>query len=98
MVQIYDDPKLQNAVLPFIVSSVRLQVNFGLRTDVAICLGTGKNFKVFSELNTKEKFFDKVIPIEHPRFIIQYRRCQIDRYTKKYLGVLTKLTAGENNK
>ena len=84
----YDSPKLLAAVKPFIVRTLREQLSFGARRDVAIVLGTGKNFDFISRLNEEEKFFEKLEAVEHPRFIMQYRRPHVKRFLDKYEAVL----------
>jgi len=84
----YDDTKLQKAVLPFIIDTIQTQINFGLNTEVAYCLGEGKNYKFLTKLNTEHQFFKKIIPLSHPRFIMQYRRKTIDLYINDYLKKL----------
>ncbi len=84
----YDDNDLQKAVEPAIVEWLQTLIGCGMRTDVVICLGTGKNAAFFQRLNASLKLFDHIIPIEHPRFIIQYKQKQLDLYINKYLEVL----------
>ncbi len=85
----YDDPKLVAAVRPFIVRSLRAQLDFGARRHVAIVLGTGKNFAFLDRLNDEHHFFDKLVGVEHPRFIMQYRRPHVARFLDKYDQILT---------
>jgi len=81
----YDIPKLQEAVNGFIVDSIQKQIDFGIHTDVAYCLGEGDNFKFLSRLNEKHSFFGKIIPLAHPRFIMQYKRKKVNEYISDYL-------------
>ena len=81
----YDDEKLERAVTPFIVSSMKAQLAWRCETDVCFCLGSGKNFRFFEKLNEREKFFDRIIPLEHPRFIMQYRLKKKPEYVRKYV-------------
>jgi uracil DNA glycosylase superfamily protein len=85
----YDDPQLLAAVRPFIVKSMRIQLDFGARHDVAIVLGTGKNFAFLDRLNDEQRLFEKLVCVEHPRFIMQYRRPHIARFLDKYEQILT---------
>lgn len=80
----YDHPKLLEAVKPFIVDAVVMQLTFGARRDKVIVLGTGKNYKIFNDLNREYGWFKKVYAVEHPRFIMQYRRKNIKEYLNKY--------------
>jgi hypothetical protein len=84
----YDDKKLQTAVTPFITTSILKQISFGFATDYCICIGGDKNLKFFSALNDEHKFFERIIPLPHPRFIMQYRRKQKEDYINQYLSVL----------
>lgn len=84
----YDDPTLVAAVRPFIVRSLRTQLDFGARRHVAIVLGTGKNLAFLDRLNAEHRFFDTLVGVEHPRFIMQYRRPQVTSFLDKYEALL----------
>ena len=84
----YDSRELTSAIMDFILESLRKQLDFGILSDTCFCLGTGKNFKFISELNREHHFFEKIIPLEHPRFIMQYRLKKKDLYIKSYLTKL----------
>ena len=91
----YDDPKLFAALRSFIVKSLQAQLAFGARLDVAVVLGTGKNFEFLSRLNAEHRFFENLLVIEHPRFIMQYRRPHVGRFLDKYETVLRGAMNGE---
>lgn len=84
----YDDVDLKNTLKPFIVKSIRTQLKFGLHTHVVFCLGSGKNFDYLNQLNVQYQFFKKIIPLEHPRFIMQYKHNEKQIYIEKYLMLL----------
>lgn len=84
----YDSRDLTTSIMDFILESLRKQLDFGILRDTCFCLGTGKNFKFISELNREHRFFEKIIPLEHPRFIMQYRLKKKDRYINSYLTTL----------
>jgi len=84
----YDDKKLLEAVTPFIIDSIQQQVNMGFKTDYCICIGGEKNFKFFTQFNEKYKWFKKIIPLPHPRFIMQYRRKYVETFIRQYLSAL----------
>jgi len=89
----YDDRNLENALHDFILSTLRRQIELGLRTDRVICLGEGKNFKYLTRLNKEQLLFGEIIPLPHPRWVMQYRYKQRDIYIKKYLEVLKSVQA-----
>jgi len=84
----YDDRALRERLEPFIVRSMRRQLDFGARGEVAVVLGTGTNYRSFAELNERYGFFERVVAVEHPRFIMQYRRKRLDEFVEKYADVL----------
>ena len=84
----YDDKKLQTVATPFIINSIQKQISLGFKTDFCICIGGDKNLKFFSALNQEYEFFDEIVPLPHPRFIMQYRRKQKESYIQQYLLAL----------
>jgi Uracil DNA glycosylase superfamily len=84
----YDNKKLQKIVTPFIVSSIQKQITLGFKTNYCICIGGDKNLKFLSTLNDEYKFFEKIIPLKHPRFIMQYCRKKKENYIHQYLSAL----------
>jgi hypothetical protein len=87
----YDVKALQESILNFIVDCFEKQLTFGVNKKVCYCLGEGENFKFLSKLNQTHNFFETIIPLPHPRFIMQYRRKRIDEYVEKYLIEFTKV-------
>ncbi len=84
----YDDPELKERVTPFIVRSIHRQLSLGFLTDKCFCIGEDKNLKFLSALNREHGFFDTIIPLPHPRFIMQYRRRNKQAYIDQYLKAL----------
>lgn len=84
----YDSKELLKAVYPFLVKSMKLHISAGIKTDSAFCLGAGKNYEVLKDMNREHNFFKKLIPLEHPRYIMQYKLKQKDEYIEKYLITL----------
>lgn len=84
----YDTPELQKSLENFIVQSVYQILKLGVTRERAFCLGEGENYRYLTKLNEKEKIFKAVIPLAHPRFIMQYKRKKIDQYVKDYVEKL----------
>jgi len=87
----YDSPELQNAVYDYMVANVQQQIALSIDTNVCFCFGTGKNEKVLSKLNAKYGFFKKIIALEHPRFIMQYKFKNKQFYIDKYLEAFSSI-------
>lgn len=88
----YENKKLEKALYNFIVTSLKKLISFGIDTSVCYCIGSGENFKFLTKINEEYNFFDKIVPLEHPRFIMQYNSANKDKYLEKYLDKLN----GEN--
>jgi hypothetical protein len=84
----YDSRELFESVYDFIVSSIRRQLKAGFSSDVCFCMGNNANYKHLMIINDKEKLFGKIVPLEHPRFIVQYRLKKKQMYIDKYLEAL----------
>jgi hypothetical protein len=76
----YDDRLLERSLKPFIIKNMVMQVTLGIRTDKCFCLGNGKNFIYLQRLNDELKIFDEIIPLPHPRWVMQYRRKQLQSF------------------
>ena len=89
----YDDTATFSVLRPFIVRHLEEQrCNLGAATSVAICIGTGQNQRALQELNNFYRLFDTLLCVEHPRFIVQYRRATMHAYLDKYRDTLEKAT------
>ena len=80
----YDDPLLFNMVKGFMIESLKRHIDLGLDTSEVFVLGK-KNADFIAKLNATEKLFDKLTPLEHPRFIQQYKSKDLQLYIDKYL-------------
>lgn len=87
----YDSIKLTNTVLDFIVKSIRIQIEFGIAADACYCFGTGKNEKFLRALNKQHGFFKKIIALEHPRYVMQYKSRSKQDYITKYINAFSQV-------
>jgi hypothetical protein len=87
----YDDRELMNDIRGFVVECFNRQFGFGINRKTAFCLGDGKNFKYLSKLNEEENFFEEIIPLSHPRFIMQYKLKKKEEYISNYLEKLNRV-------
>ncbi len=84
----YDDKVLMDKIRPFAAQSVSDHIAMGCYTDKVYCLGTGKNLAFLQKLNDDSHYFDQIIPLEHPRYIMQYKMKSIDDYVGKFISLL----------
>jgi hypothetical protein len=84
----YDIKELKSSLSDFIVDSLMRQLSFGINRNVCFCLGEGENFKYLNRLNEDLHIFNKIVPLAHPRFIMQYRRKKMSEYVDDYIKKL----------
>ena len=84
----YDSKPLQDDIKPFVIDCMKKQLSFGIDRKKAFCLGDGKNFKYLSKLNEEQHFFETIVPLPHPRFIMQYRLKKKQEYIDRYTAAL----------
>jgi hypothetical protein len=84
----YDTPELMASLEKFILKSLHQLLDLGICRDKAFCLGEGDNYKYLVKLNEQETIFKEIIPLAHPRFIMQYRRKLVNDYVNDYLKKL----------
>ncbi len=92
----YDDRALTKVVMSMIVNNIEKHLEFGIHNKIAFSMGQGKNYKFLKEINEEHCFFEKIVPLPHPRWVMQYRlkRKQefIDEYVQKLSSVLGTVT------
>ncbi|MEO9210301.1 MAG: uracil-DNA glycosylase family protein [Ginsengibacter sp.] len=81
----YDSKELTETVYEFMIENIRLQIKLGVSRDICYCFGTGKNEKFLRKINETHHFFKKIIALEHPRYIMQYKSKSKQEYIEKYL-------------
>ncbi|WP_194975312.1 uracil-DNA glycosylase family protein [Aquiflexum lacus] len=87
----YDSKELTQSVFDFIIENIRKQIEMGIYTDICYCFGTGKNEKFLLELNNQFGFFKKIIALEHPRYVMQYKSKSKEAYISKYLSAFNEV-------
>ena len=84
----YENKKIKEILTTFIIESLKKQIELGIDTSICYCIGSGENYTYLTKLNEEYHLFKKIIPLEHPRFIMQYNSKDKDKYIKKYLNAL----------
>ncbi len=93
----YDDRATTDALWPAIAEAVRMQTGFGRNAGprnagpydrrVAVCLGR-KNETYLRRLNEQQDFFDRIVTLDHPRYILQYKSKDAPLYLERYITAL----------
>jgi hypothetical protein len=90
----YDDKALERAVAPYVEDWLRTLTGCGMRRDVVLCIGAGRNADHLNRVNERLGLFDRIIALEHPRYVMQYKARQMDLYIQRYLAALDEANAG----
>lgn len=85
----YDTPALWESLKPWIVATLRQQLDLGADRRRAFSLGQGKNYKILCELNREHGFFEEIRPLPHPRWVMQYRLKRKEEFLRLYKEELT---------
>ncbi|TGE05992.1 uracil-DNA glycosylase family protein [Hymenobacter fodinae] len=84
----YDSVAVTKALWPDIQLSVRQLVEeVGLARHAAVCLGQ-RNGKYFHKLNEELQLFDHIHVLDHPRYLMQYKRRALADNVANYVRVL----------
>jgi hypothetical protein len=81
----YDLPDWKSIFEKDVVKWIKQQLKFSIKTDKAFSIGQGKNLKFLQDINKKHGFFDEVIPLPHPRWVMQYRLKRKQEFIDEYL-------------
>ena len=83
----YDDSLTTQVLWPAITHEVKTQLDFGYHRRVAVCLGR-KNETYLRRLNDQQGFFDRIVTLDHPRYILQYKAKDVPIYLEQYIATL----------
>jgi hypothetical protein len=86
----YDSRELMHKLKPFIVKSLVEQIGLGINSRKCYCLGQGKNYEYLNFLNNELKLFSEIVPLPHPRWVMQYRRKKLSSILKQTASVLAR--------
>jgi len=81
----YDRASFSNALAPYLLEQIQKQIELAGKNERIIVFGTGKNLKFLEKLNKEYHFTPELVPLEHPRYVMQYKYKQREQYITKYL-------------
>lgn len=85
----YDSKELTRALKPFIIKSLVEQIGCGINSKKCYCLGQGKNFEYLHMINAELKLFSEIVPLPHPRWVMQYRRKNLGEIIEQTVKMLS---------
>ena len=87
----YDDKMTEASLEPFIMKTLLEQMALPQAKPHIICVGTGKNFKYLKAFNDKHNCFESIEVVPHPRWVMQYRRKEKQKYIDAYSEVFKRM-------
>ena len=85
----YDDKGLLTNLKKYIVRNFNKLSEMRTHKHRVIVLGQGKNFDFMRKLNDEYGFYQEVVSLPHPRWVLQYKRKEKDLHIAHYLEVLS---------
>lgn len=85
----YDDLNLFESVKSFMIQSLKKHFELNVDNKEVYVLGK-RNAAFIQKLNNEAKLFDKMIVLEHPRYIQQYQSKNRELYIDKYIEALSR--------
>ena len=76
----YDYRHLLDAVQPLMAQSMQDYLAMPILRDVAWCLGQSQNFEYLQRINAVGQYFKRIIPLPHPRYVVQYKSKNMATY------------------
>ncbi len=85
----YDSLEMIRALKPFIIHNLAEQIGLGINSRKCYCLGQGKNYEYLQQINSELALFDEIIPIPHPRWVMQYNRKDLEQILRDTSRILS---------
>jgi hypothetical protein len=84
----YDIKGYKKLFETYCVNELKKQLKMPISTKKAFSIGKGKNIEFLSWINQKYGFFDEIIPLPHPRWVMQYRLKRKLEFIEEYVSKL----------
>ncbi len=88
----YDIKGFKSIFEEYAMKQIEIQLDFGISTEVAFSIGKGQNIKFLNYLNDKRSYFKKIVPLSHPRWVMQYRLKRKQEFISEYLDAFDNAT------
>lgn len=83
----YDDPELFALTREYMIETLKKHIALGLDSNEVYILGK-KNATFLEKLNKEASLFKKMVVLEHPRYIEQYKSKEKQLYIDKFITLL----------
>lgn len=80
----YDVKSIREGWEKWMVEKLNEQIAFGANQNCAFSMGRGKNLNFLNQVNDRYQLFDRIEPLPHPRWVMQYRFRDRKKYIDEY--------------
>lgn len=84
----YDIKGYKELFEDYAVTEIKKQFTLGLSRKTAFSIGKGKNIQYLNWLNDRHQLFEEIIPLPHPRWVMQYRLKRKAEFIEEYVDAL----------
>jgi hypothetical protein len=84
----YDIKGYKQLFEAYVCQQIEAQLDFGIDRQIAYSIGKGKNIAFLQYLNQKYQYFEKILPLPHPRWVMQYRLKRKEEFIREYIETL----------
>jgi hypothetical protein len=81
----YDIKNFKALFEKYALGEIIKQFDLGISRKIAFSIGKGKNIQFLNWLNDRHQLFDEIIPLPHPRWVMQYRLKRKEEFIQEYL-------------
>lgn len=84
----YELPKWKTSFWPQVEPPLTDLCFMPWATDRVVVIGRGANYEAFSRWNDRHERFAHIVPLPHPRWVMQYRRRHKAQYVEEWVRAL----------
>lgn len=85
----YDVKGLPSQLDAWMAAAMEEQLRAGADRQAAFSMGQGANLRYLKDFNDRHRFFERIEPLPHPRWVMQYRRKRLDEFIRLYVDALS---------
>jgi len=89
----YDIKGYKKLFEKYVAKEIEKQLAFNIERSVAYSIGKGQNIQFLNWINDKYQFFKEILPLPHPRWVMQYRLKRKAEFIQEYMDQLAKASS-----
>lgn len=85
----YDIKNWKDLFWDYAIQMIEKQFTIPINRKIAYSIGQGQNLKFLNQLNKERQLFDQILPLPHPRWVLQYRLKRKAEFIQQYIDLLS---------